>query len=314
MNVQEMRKTVITAAGLGTRLLPATRELPKEMFPFCSYDSHGDLCTKPMIQLIYESLYSYGLRSFCFVVGRRKRSIEDFFTEDPRLLDLLSSTNNGVADQIREFFDKLKSCELSFVSQPEPLGFGDAILKSRYFVGEESFILHAGDDIIISQQNDHLRRLELAFSTHHASVACLLDRSEDPRQFGVVTGSRLGDGTIEIDSIEEKPVRPKSDMVVIAVYAFKPMVFDYILKAKKRVHSERELEVAMKMMLKDGHKFIGVKLLTGEQRIDIGNPRSYLTAMESLVEKTSPQPKIFAWGSQSKVRRSEADLSAVSQR
>ena len=308
-----MKKTVITAAGLGTRLLPATRELPKEMFPFCTYDSHGDLCTKPMIQLIYESLYSHGVRSFCFVVGRRKRSIEDFFTEDPRLLDLLSATNNGIAGQIREFFDKLKSSEVSFVSQPEPLGFGDAILKSRYFVGEEDFILHAGDDIILSEENDHLRRLELAFGTYHASVACLLDRSEDPRQYGVVTGSELGDGAVAIDSMEEKPLHPKSDMVVIAVYAFKPIVFDYLLKAKKRVQPERELEFAMKTMLKDGHKFVGVQLESSEQRIDIGNPRSYLTAMESLVEKTSP-PRILAWSSQSKARRSVADLRALSQR
>ena len=313
MSVRDMKKTVVTAAGLGTRLLPATRELPKEMFPFCTYDSHGDLCTKPMIQLVYESLYSHGLRSFCFVVGRRKRSIEDFFTEDPRLLDLLSGTNNGIVGQIREFFDKLKSSELSFVSQPEPLGFGDAILKSRYFVGEDDFILHAGDDIILSEQNDHLRRLELAFETHNASVACLLDRSEDPRQYGVVTGGDLGDGTIAIDSIEEKPLHPKSDMVVIAVYAFKPVVFDYLQKAKKRAQPEKELEFAMKAMLKDGHRFVGVELDTDEQRIDIGNPRSYLTALESLVEKTSP-PKILAWSSHSRARRSEADLSAVSQR
>jgi len=241
-----IRKTVITAAGLGTRLLPATRELPKEMFPFCVYDSHGAPRAKPMIQLVFESLYSHGLRDFCFVVGRRRRSVEDFFTEDHGLLNLLSTTaNNGEVEQIREFFKMLGSSQLSFIRQPESLGFGDAILKSRRFVGNDDFILHTGDNLILSEGNHHLRRLESAFRDHDASVACLLDQTPNPRPYGVVTGKELEDGCVLIDSVEEKPVEPKSNVVTIAVYAFKPRVFDYLVEAKSKVRPEKELEHAV---------------------------------------------------------------------
>lgn len=287
-DVQGITKTVITAAGLGTRLLPATRELPKEMFPVCVYDSHSKPCAKPMIQLVFESLYSHGIRNFCFVVGRRKRSIEDFFTEDPALINLLSTQNNGIVTQIQEFFDKLNSSELTFVSQPEPLGFGDAILKSRHFVGNDNFVLHAGDDIIMSQESNHLQRLEEAFRNHGAAAACLLSSAIDPSQYGVVTGTNLDDRSILIDSVEEKPVTPKSSTVVIAVYAFKPIIFDYLLKAKNMVPPERELEFAVKAMLSDGLRFVGVKLTKDEKRIDIGNPLSYLSAMQSLLSISLP--------------------------
>jgi len=285
-----IRKTVITAAGLGTRLLPATRELPKEMFPFCVYDSHGAPRAKPMIQLVFESLYSHGLRNFCFVVGRRRRSVEDFFTEDHGLLSLLSTTttNNGEAEEIRQFFMMLSSSDLSFIRQAEPLGFGDAIMKSRRFVGNEDFILHTGDNLILSDGNRHLQRLEAAFRDHNASVACLLDQTANPRLYGVVTGKELGGGCVLVDSVEEKPAAPKSNVVTIAVYAFTPQVFDYLNEAKSKVKPEKVLEHAVARMLVDGHSFVGVKLVGDEKRIDIENPMSYRTAMDSVLDRSSP--------------------------
>lgn len=280
---------MITAAGLGTRLLPATRELPKEMFPFCVYDSHGSPCAKPMIQLVFESLYSHGLRNFCFVVGRRRRAVEDFFTEDRPLLDLLlTKTNNGVADQMEMFFQKLRSSDLSFLRQPEPLGFGDAILKSKHFVGNDDFVLHAGDDVILSEGNDHLRRLEAGFRDHDAAIACLLSEGEETRLYGAVTGDELGDGCVMIDSVEEKPTHSKLKTSVIAVYAFKPVVFDYLQEAKSKVRPEGELEFAVRKMIADGLPFVGVKLAKDERRIDIGSPLSYIAAMDSVLKRSLP--------------------------
>ncbi len=283
-----IQKTVITAAGLGIRLLPATLELPKEMFPFCVYDSHGTPCTKPMIQLVFESLYYHGFRNYCFVVDRRRRSVEDFFTEDRQLLDLLSKTDNGVADQLNDFFKKLSSSELSFVRQPEPLGFGDAILKSRHFAGDDEFLLHAGDDVILSEGNDHLRRLEVGFRDHGAAMACLLGQADEPQLYGAVTGEDLGDGCLMIDSVEEKPAHPKSNTVVIAVYAFKPIVFNYLQEAKSRALPERELEFAVRRMLADGLPFVGVKLAKDERRVDVGSPLAYLAAMDSVLKRSLP--------------------------
>lgn len=283
-----IRKTVVTAAGLGTRLLPATMELPKEMFPFCVYNSHGAPCAKPMIQLVFESLFNHGLRNFCFVVGRRRRAVEDFFTEDHGLFSLLSRTSNGEAEQIREFFEMLSSSQLSFIRQPEPLGFGDAILKSRHFVGRDDFLLHTGDNLILSSDNSHLRRLEAAFREHDASIACLLDLAEHPQQYGVITGEELKDGCVLIDSAEEKPVKPKSNTAVVAVYAFKPAVFEYLKEARSRVRPEKELEYAIGRMLNEGHTFVGVRLVGDEKRIDIGNPLSYRAAMDSVLDRSVP--------------------------
>lgn len=241
-----------------------------------------------MIQLVFESLYSHGLRNFCFVVGRRRRAVEDFFTEDRPLLDLLSKTNNGVADQMEIFFEKLRSSDLSFLRQPEPLGFGDAILKSKHFVGNDDFLLHAGDDVILSEGNDHLRRLEAGFRDHEAAVACLLGQGEETRLYGAVTGKEVGGGCVMVDSVEEKPTHPKSNTSVIAVYAFKPVVFDYLQEAKSKVRPEGELEFAIRKMLADGLPFVGVKLAKDESRIDIGSPLSYLAAMESVLKRSLP--------------------------
>jgi len=241
-----------------------------------------------MIQLVFESLYSHGLRNYCFVVGRRRRAVEDFFTEDRPLLDVLSKTNNGVADQMKDFFQKLSSSGLSFVRQPQPLGFGDAILKARHFAGNDDFLLHAGDDVILSEGNDHLRRLESGFRNHGAVMACLLGQGEEPRLYGAVTGEDMGDECVMIDSVEEKPTHPKSITSVIAVYAFKPIVFDYLQDAKSKVRSEKELEFAVRQMLADGLPFVGVKLSKVERRVDIGSPLSYLAAMDSVLKRSLP--------------------------
>ena len=241
-----------------------------------------------MIQLVFESLFSHGLRNYCFVVGRRRRSVEDFFTEDGALLDLVSKTNNGVADQMQEFFEKLRSSDMSFVRQPEPRGFGDAILKSRQFAGADDFLLHAGDDVILSDGNDHLRRLEGGFRDHGAAMACLLGQADEPRLYGAVTGKDLGDGCVMIDSVEEKPARPKSNTAVIAVYAFKPIVFNYLQEAKSKVQPERELEFAVRKMLSDGLSFVGVKLAKEERRVDVGSPLGYLAAMDSVLKRSLP--------------------------
>jgi len=241
-----------------------------------------------MIQLVFESLYTHGFRNYCFVVGRRRRSVEDFFTEDRSLLDLLSKTNDGVADQMHDFFQKLSSSDLSFVRQPQPLGFGDAILKSRHFAGSDDFLLHAGDDVILSEGNDHLRRLEAGFRNHGAAMACLLGQADEPRLYGAVTGQDMGDGCVMIDSVEEKPTHPKSNTAVIAVYAFKPIIFNYLQEAKSKLRPEGELECAVKNMLADGLPFVGVKLTKDERRVDIGSPLSYLAAMDSVLKRSLP--------------------------
>ena len=164
-------KCVLTVAGLGTRLLPLTKVIPKEMLPIYSKSKKGKLIMKPILQIIFESLYKYKIKDFCFVTGRTKRAVRDHFTVDENLVKILQKNKkNDLASEIENFHSKLKKSKITFVYQPKPIGFGDAILKGKKFVSKDNFLLHAGDDIVVSKNNEHLRRLEKKFRMHEALI------------------------------------------------------------------------------------------------------------------------------------------------
>ena len=151
-----VEKVVVTAAGLGTRLLPITKEIPKEMLPLPIKEG-GEVVFKPMLQAIFEQLYEFGFRNFCFVVGRGKRTVEDYFTPDYEFLRYLRSKGKEKSAKLLEdFYEKISTSSVVFVNQPEPLGFGDAVYRAKPFVGSDSFLLHAGDDLVVSANCKHL--------------------------------------------------------------------------------------------------------------------------------------------------------------
>ena len=157
-------KCVLTVAGLGTRLLPLTKELPKEMLPIYARTKNGNLILKPILQVIFESLFQYKIRDFCFIVGRTKRAVEEHFTPDFDLVKSLQKEKKGkLAGIVNDYFKMLEKSNIVFTYQPKPIGFGDAISRGKKFVGRDHFLLHAGDDIVISKNNNHLQRLESNF-------------------------------------------------------------------------------------------------------------------------------------------------------
>ncbi|MGI0058274.1 MAG: sugar phosphate nucleotidyltransferase, partial [Nitrosotalea sp.] len=223
-------RCVLTVAGLGTRLLPVTKETPKEMLPIYSKSKKGNLILKPVLQVIYESLYDYKIKEFCFVTGRTKRAVRDHFQLDYELMNLLKKQNkNELADTLNDFFSKVKKSHISFIYQPKPIGFGDAISRSKKFASKDKyFLLHAGDDIVISKNNDHLRRLEKNLQKYDADIAILLEKVRDPSKYGVVDGPYLEKGVLQIKSMVEKPKNPPSKNAIIAIYIFKPVIFKYL--------------------------------------------------------------------------------------
>jgi len=228
-------KCIITVGGLGTRLLPLTKEIPKEMLPIYDKNKKGKLILKPILQVIFESLYDYNIRDFCFIVGRTKRAVKDHFTPNFDLLDLLKKERKmELRSQLNDFFKKLKRVKLVFITQAKPVGFGDAIAYGKKFATDNHFLLHAGDDIVISKENSHLRRLENSFKKYKADIACLIEEVEDPSQYGVVSGTILENGIIDIKEIVEKPKKPKSKNAIIAIYIFKPKIFKYLSLVKKQ--------------------------------------------------------------------------------
>ena len=176
----KIRKAVITAAGSGSRLLPFSKETPKEMLPYCARARDGRLILKPILEVVYESLHDHGYRKFCFVVGRGKRSIEDYFLID-------DSAKYSTNSDLQDFYKKIRSSHIMYVQQSSPRGFGDAVLKAKLFAGKDSFLLHAGDDVILSPGNDHIQRLEAAFFSNGGGY-CAFGRQGG--ETGTVRGHR----------------------------------------------------------------------------------------------------------------------------
>jgi UTP--glucose-1-phosphate uridylyltransferase len=276
-------KCVLTVAGLGTRLLPLTKEIPKEMLPIYEKTKDSELILKPILQVIFESLYDYNIRDFCFIVGKTKRSVEDHFTPNSDLVELLQKERKRkLAKILKTFFKKLEKSNMMFTTQPKPIGFGDAISYGEKFVGEDDFLLHAGDDIVISNDNSHLKRLNNYFKKYNADIACLIEEVDDPSQYGVVSGPLLEKGVIEITNMVEKPKKPKSKYAIIAIYQFKPKIFKYLKKVKKESNQQNQLANAFNLALKNKDKMIGVILNKNEKRMDIGTPETYSKILTSM--------------------------------
>ena len=267
----KIRKAVITAAGSGSRLLPFSKETPKEMLPYCARARDGRLILKPILEVVYESLHDHGYRKFCFVVGRGKRSIEDYFLID-------DSAKYSTNSDLQDFYKKVRSSHIMYVQQSSPRGFGDAVLKAKIFAGKDSFLLHAGDDVILSPDNGHIQRLESAFFSNGADIALLVDRVERPEQYGVIEGRGIGDGLFRVEHLEEKPRRPKTNLAVIATYIFKPSIFCELEKVEPDRNGEIQLTDAIGSLVANG-KCIAVELGAAEKRIDVGTPESYVACI-----------------------------------
>ena len=276
-------KCVITVGGLGTRLLPLTKELPKEMLPIYVKSNKEELTLKPILQVIFESLYQYKIREFCFIVGTTKASVKNHFTPDFGLVKYLKKRNKRkIARNLDNYFKKLVRSKIIFITQPKPIGFGDAIQRGKKFVGNDYFLLHAGDDIVISKDNNHLKRLESCFKKYNAEITCLIERVDNPSQYGVVNGPLLEKGIIEIREMQEKPKKPRSRYAIIAIYIFSPTIFNYLSKAKRRSNPEKQLAEAFNIAIKRKAKVIGVILKKGEKRVDVGTPETYAKVLMSL--------------------------------
>jgi UTP--glucose-1-phosphate uridylyltransferase len=271
-------KAVITAGGIGTRLLPFSKEIPKEMSPIFARNPGSTPLVVPIVQAIYEQLYASGVRDFFMVVGRGKRAIQDHFSPDYGFIELLRKKGKNV-DYLLTFYEKLNSSNLVFIMQPEPLGFGDAVLKARPYVNG-TFVLHAGDTYIISRGNQHLKRLWDAHRKYAADASMLLNYVRDPRQYGVVAGGELEKGIVDIKEAVEKPERPKSRLAIMPVYLLNGKIFDHLSNLGPGVGGETQLTDAIRSLLSSKGRVLGVRLTPQEVMLDIGTPSTLMDALK----------------------------------
>lgn len=280
-----LRKVIIPAAGLGTRLLSATKELPKEMLSVFSPDSESGTQLKPVVQLIYEQLFDSGFREFCFVVGRGKRAIEDHFTPDVGFVELLRARGKRLlASQMETFYSKLLDSKIVWVNQPEPRGFGDAVLCARSFAGDAPVLVHAGDNYILSPGNDHFRRMLRANEGRNADATLLLRHVSDPRKYGVAEVISSRSETL-ITRVVEKPRTPKSKLALFPAYLFEPIIFDILSSTKPGKFGELQLTDGIQGMIDRGLKVNAMKLKRSERWLDVGTPETYWEALSLSHEK-----------------------------
>ena len=286
MGDSPVRKAVIPAAGLGTRLLPATKVQPKEMLPVFALDAKGEAYVMPLLQLVFEQLFDGGYRDFCFVIGRGKRAIEDHFMVDPMFMEELGRRAKQQAYQhLQAFYKKIDQSAIVWVNQPSPRGFGDAVLKVKAYVGEESFLVHAGDTYIYSKKNNHLKRLVIAFAKNRADCTFLTQQIQDPRLYGVVKYRRRSKGVLKALEVVEKPEKLLSKTAILPVYAFSPKIFDELSDIPPGIGGEVQLTDGIQRLILHERGVYGVPLQVGESRLDIGNPSSYFHGLKLSYRK-----------------------------
>jgi len=274
-----LRKAVIPAAGLGTRLLSVTKEQPKEMLPVFARAKNRDLCLKPIVQLVFEQLYQVGFREFCFVVGRGKRAIEDHFTPDFSFVSMLDSKGlDGPAWELEAFYKMVDGSTVVWVNQPEPRGFGDAVLKAKSFVGIDRFMVHAGDSHFISRNVDHLRRVMALSEESKADGLFLSMEVEDPTRFGIVEGETNANGIFKVKRLVEKPQKPASKLAIMPVYVFNNNIFKALESTSAGFGGELQLTDGIQKMVDWNLNVYTTKVVSSEIWLDIGSPDLYWEA------------------------------------
>ena len=275
-----IKKVVVPAAGLGTRLFPATKEQPKEMLPIFSRLVNSNIGVKPLLQLVFEQLYDTGFREFCFVVGRGKRSIEDHFTPDHNSVVMLKNRSKGdQASDLDGFYKKLKTSTIIWVNQPEPRGFGDAVFMAQPFVQNEPCLVHAGDTYIVSENARHLRLLMNVYERFNADAAFIVQEIEDPRQYGVIEAKEIEKRVYRVKAAVEKPEKPTTNLAIMPIYIFHPVVFKALEKTIPGKGGEIQLTDAIQKLIEWGLNVCAVQLSPDEVRLDIGSPETYWEAL-----------------------------------
>lgn len=275
-----IRNAVIPVAGLGTRLLPATKSQPKEMLP---------VGKKPIVQYIVEELSRCGMDRFLFVTGRGKSSIEDHFDIDAELIRTLRE--GGKEDLLSELeFERLGS-HYFYTRQHQQRGLGDAISYAENFSGTEPFVVALGDSIIGRHEPSRIiERLIAAFESQGAACAIAVEEvpPDQVSMYGIVDPLSANE-VFEIRDLVEKPAREDapSNWAIAGRYVFSPLLFDAIRRTAPDPRGEIQLTNAIRLMLTEGRRVVGVRLPHHEKRYDIGNFESYF---ETFVEFALTDP------------------------
>jgi UTP--glucose-1-phosphate uridylyltransferase len=270
---QKITKAIIAAAGFGTRFLPQTKAMPKEMLP---------IIDKPVIQYVVEDLVEAGIKDIIIVTGYAKRNIEDHF-DNPNQ-DLVNNLLEGGPSK-KKFIDELKAianlANFAYVRQKGPYGTATPIANASHLIGNEPFIYTFADDLIVAKKN-HFRQMIEIYEKYDCSVLpCIkVSEEEDFKKYGIISGQKIREGLIKIDKIIEKPGKKDapSDLASVIGYLLKPEVFNYLDSSRKLIKPNQEYfatDYLLEPMIRDGLNLYGLAI-QDSIRYDTGNIVSYL--------------------------------------
>ena len=276
-----MKTAVITTGGLGTREATITKSNPKTMLPVYTDSNYdNDPVLKPIIELIFDGLFDKGFRRFCIIVSsNHKNIIKNHLTPDATFLKLLSKRNayhdKRFARILSKLYKKIDKSEIAWVSQKTPMGFGHALLSARKFVGDNNFLLHAGDTYFPNYE--FIPELIKSFKRDR-QISCnlLLESKKLLDGYGIAQIKKRNGQNVVFD-VEEKPKKPKSNLAILPVYAFKPIIFDALKKTNHGYNSELQVTDAIKTMIDCNEKIVAMRIK--QKWFDIGTPQRYLDAL-----------------------------------
>lgn len=265
--MKKVRKAVIPAAGLGTRFLPITKSVPKEMLP---------IVDKPTIQYIIEEIVASGIEEILIINGRNKEIIINHFDKVPELEEALRSS--GKFDALEEVEAITNMARIFSVRQKEAKGLGHAVLCAREFVGDEPFAVVLGDDIVYNDGKPALKQMIEIYDTYGASVIGVQQVAPDQvSKYGIVSGEIVGERVLQVNDLVEKPAigTAPSNMAILGRYIITPGIFDILEHTGKGAGGEIQLTDGLKTLAAAekmfAYDFIG-------KRYDVGDKLGFLQA------------------------------------
>jgi len=264
-----IKKCLFPAAGYGTRFLPATKSVPKEMLP---------ILTKPLMQYGVEEALSAGITNMAIVTGRGKRAIEDHFDNAYELESQLSGTSKE--HYLKEIKEIIKKSTFTYVRQKQMLGLGHAILTGEPLIGDEPFAVVLADDLCDCAENGVISQMIEIYNQYQCSVVAIQEvPMHQTKKYGIIAGNLLdnSNNTYQVTEMVEKPEEKNapSNMAIIGRYILTPDIFNILKNIKPDKNGEIQITDALKIQAKRG-KVIAYKFKG--RRFDCGSVKGYLEA------------------------------------
>ena len=276
-NAPHIRKCLFPAAGYGTRFLPATKAMPKEMLP---------IVNKPLIQYGVEEALEAGMNQIGFITGRGKRAIADHFDTSFELEhQIFGTSKEKYLEDIRHVMD---NCEFVFMRQREMLGLGHAILTGEPMIGPEPFGVILADDLCATPTEDDqtkaMGQLAELYQRYQCSIIAIEEVPiEDTASYGIISGEEIADGIYQVTDMVEKP-KPEdapTNMAIIGRYILTPEIFTYLRKTEPGANGEIQITDALRLLAQD-RQVLAVKFKG--RRFDCGSVEGFIEATNYYYE------------------------------